>query len=60
FEATVVDVELKPDKLVPPLLRTVRWVSEMADPPAGLPGCKDCGAMDDLVAALLRGGAAPA
>lgn len=61
FEATVVDVELRPDKLVPPLLRKVREVSEMADPPAaGLPGCKDCGAMDDLVAALLGGGAAPA
>ena len=54
FEATIVDVELRPEKLIPPLLRKVREVGDMRNPPAGLPGCKDCEALDSLIEALGR------
>ena len=55
FEATVVNVELKPETLIPPLLRKVRAVAEMDYPPDGSPGCKDCDALDSLIEALGRG-----
>ncbi len=52
FSATVVDVDLKPEKLVPPLLRKVRAVAELDNPPDGSPGCKDCEALDLLISTL--------
>ena len=52
FEATVVDVDLRPEKLIPPLLRRVRDVADMERVPLGLPGCKDCQALDSLMDAL--------
>ena len=52
FEATIVDVALRPERLIPPLLRRVRDVADMDRPPAGLAGCKDCQAMDSLMDAL--------
>ena len=54
FEATVVEVDLKPEELIPPLLRKVREMSDMERPPAGSPGCKDCEAMDGLINTLER------
>ena len=54
FEATVVDVDLSPDKLIPPLLRRVRDVADMERVPLGLPNCKDCQALDSLMDALGR------
>ena len=55
FEATVVDVALRPDQLVPPLLRRVKEVAEMGQPPAGGSGCKDCEALDSLISAVRPG-----
>ena len=55
FEATVVDVALRPDQLVPPLLRRVKEVAEMGQPPAGEPGCKNCEALDGLISAVRPG-----
>lgn len=55
FEATVVDVPLRPDQLIPPLLRKVNEVGEMDRPPVALPGCKDCEALGSLIDALGRG-----
>ena len=52
FEAKVVDVDLKPDGLIPPLLRKVKEVSLLETPPSGVPGCKDCEAVDGLITAL--------
>ena len=52
FKARVVDVELKPDGLIPPLLRKAKEVSSLESPPSGLPGCKDCDAVDELITAL--------
>ena len=55
FAAKVVKVVLKPEKLIPPLLRKVRAIAEMDRPPKGTPACKDCKALDSLIDAL-RGG----
>ena len=52
FKARVVDVALKPDSLIPPLLRKAKEVSLLRTPPLGLPGCRDCDAVDGLIAAL--------
>ncbi len=52
FKAKVVDVDLKPDGLIPPLLRKAKEISLLKSPPLGLPGCKDCDAVDGLIAAL--------
>lgn len=46
--ATIVDVENRADKLIPPLLRRVRRVFDMlACPPEGQ-GCKDCATLAEL------------
>ena len=52
FEATVVNVDLRPDALIPRLLKKVREVADMGRPPMGSPGCKDCEALDGLMDAL--------
>ncbi len=52
FEATVVDVDLRPEKLIPPLLAKVKDVEQMERPPAPLAGCKDCKALDGLISSL--------
>ncbi len=52
FQATVVNVDLKPDRLIPPLLGKVKEISRMDNPPRGSPGCKDCEAVGNLIAAL--------
>ena len=54
FEATIVDVDLKPEVLIPPLLQKVKEVSDMDLPPAGRPGCKDCEALGSLIDTLGR------
>ncbi len=54
FEAMVVEVELKPEKLIPPLLARVQEVAGMEAAPAGYPGCKDCEALDGLIDTLTR------
>ena len=54
FEATVVNVRLRPEELIPPLLRKAREVGDMDRPPTGLTGCKDCEAVDSLFKALGR------
>ena len=54
FEATIVDVPLRPERLIPPLLRRVRDVADMKRPPGGSESCKDCQAMDSLIDALGR------
>ena len=54
FEAMVVEVELKPEKLIPPLLARVQEVAGIEAAPAGHPGCKDCEALDGLIDTLRR------
>ena len=54
FQAKVVEVALKPESLVPPLLLKVRDVYRLEQPPLGAPDCKDCEALDSLISALGR------
>ena len=53
FKATIVPVEVKPDDLIPPLLRKAKEINQMDEPPGGLRDCKDCKAVEGLVRALL-------
>ena len=59
FGATVVDVELKPEALIPPLLEKVRQVAETESPPEERADCKDCQALGGLMGALGQTPAAP-
>jgi len=52
FHARVVAVELRPAKLLPPLLRRVRTIWDMKTPPPGSGECKDCEAVSGLLASL--------
>ena len=52
FRARVVPVSVKPDRVVPPLLRKARQISEMDSPPAGLEDCRDCQAVSMLISEL--------
>ena len=54
FAAKVVEVDLKPEKLIPPLLRKVKAIAELERPPASKPDCKDCLALDSLIETLGR------
>ncbi|HSF81769.1 MAG TPA: PD-(D/E)XK nuclease family protein [Anaerolineales bacterium] len=51
FSAHIVPVELNPD-LVRTLLRQVRLILDLPEPPQGLEGCKDCSYTANLVALL--------
>ena len=50
--ATIVPVDVKPDDLIPPLLREARKIGDTVSPPHRLDGCKDCQAVDSLVRAV--------
>ena len=52
FEGTIVPVELKPDRLIPPLLRRACEIGEMETPPERSSGCGDCDALDGLMRAF--------
>jgi hypothetical protein len=52
FQASIVDVDLRPEELILPLLRKVREVGDMEGPPEGRPGCRDCDALHTLNEAL--------
>lgn len=54
FAAKVVEVDLKPEKLVPPLLRKVKAMAALENPPEGTPDCKDCEALASLIDTLSR------
>lgn len=52
FKATIVPVELKPEKLIPPLLKRATEIFELDNPPVGRKGCRDCEASLGLISAL--------
>ncbi len=52
FRANIVPVELKPERMIPPLLKTATEIYEMDEPPAGTDRCKDCDASRGLLEAL--------
>ena len=52
FRPRVVEVELDPDRLLPPLIRRAIRIHETAKPPESRDGCRDCAALQGLLAAL--------
>ena len=52
FRSRVVEVELDPERLIPPLLRQAARTHAMPHPPPPREGCKDCAALDALRDAL--------
>jgi hypothetical protein len=53
FHAKIVPVEVKPARLIPPLLDRALEIFEMDRRPPGKPGCKDCQAVQILLKGLL-------
>ena len=52
FRARVVEVELAPGRLMPPLLRQAARLYALASPPRGREGCGDCVALGSLLETL--------
>jgi hypothetical protein len=46
------ELELQPDKMIPPLLSEVRRICDLAAPPKSREGCVDCDRMGELVSLL--------
>ena len=52
FRARVVEVALRQEELLPPLLRKARSIWDMTAPPPAGRECKDCAALDGLIGSL--------
>ena len=52
FRPRVVDVDLDPERLIPPLLRRAARLHALTTPPKSRNGCRDCAALETLQAAL--------
>ena len=52
FLPRLVDVDLDPERLIPPLLRQAARIHALSAPPKGRNGCRDCAALEGLLAAL--------
>lgn len=52
FHATVVQVAVKPDDLIPPLLKKAQQIHQMKHPPSGISDCRNCKAVNDLIGAF--------
>ncbi len=52
FRPRVVEAELGPDRLVPPLLRRAARIHKLAEPPDARDGCRDCAALARLFSEL--------
>ena len=52
FRPRVVEVELAPERLIPPLLRRAARIHALTEPPEPRDGCRDCAALAGLLAAL--------
>ena len=52
FRPRLVGVELAPQRLIPPLIRRAARIHETPTPPEPRDGCRDCAALEGLLAAL--------
>ncbi len=52
FRPRLVEVELAPERLIPPLLRQSARIHALTGPPPSREGCKDCAALTGLLDAL--------
>jgi hypothetical protein len=48
FKATLLPLQLDPEKMIPPLLRRVREICDLPKPPNGVDGCEDCEKIKEL------------
>ena len=52
FRPRLVEVDLEPDRLIPPLLRQASRIQALTAAPEPRNGCRDCAALEGLLAAL--------
>ena len=52
FRPRLVEVELNPRRLIPPLLRQAARIHALTEPPRAREGCRDCAALGGLLTAL--------
>jgi hypothetical protein len=52
FRAHLLEVELAPERVVMPLLKKLRTLADMTEPPEGIDNCKDCRILDELIGFL--------
>ena len=52
FRPRLVEVEVDPERLIPPLIRRASLVHAAPKPPESRDGCRDCAALDGLLASL--------
>ena len=52
FRPRVVEVELNPHRLIPPLLRKAARIQSLPEPPESREGCRDCAALEGLLKTL--------
>ena len=52
FRPRVVEVDLDPERLIPPLLRQAARIHDLPSPQEARSGCRDCAALDGLLEAL--------
>lgn len=52
FAPRRLEVKLQPDRLLPPLMGRFRDIHASASPPARVPGCEDCAALEGLFGVL--------
>jgi hypothetical protein len=53
FDGHVLEIGLEADKIIPPLLKEVRRFHDLASPPPGSEGCRDCQLLEGLMAAAM-------
>ncbi len=54
FRPRLVEVELNPQRLIPPLLRQAARIHALTELPQAREGCRDCAALEGLLSALGR------
>ena len=54
FRPRLVEVDLDPERLIPPLFRQAARIHALSEPPNSRANCRDCAALEGLLAALGR------
>ena len=55
FKSNIIEVERKPEKLIPPALDLVHSISEMQIPPVARSRCRDCLKLDKMIIQMTYG-----
>ena len=54
FKAYLHELDLKPEELITPLLKKVRAMANLTEPPTGNANCQDCHKLEDLIQLAAR------